>query len=331
MLLPLPDLLGLVLLKLRESLRAQLPVSASADASVLTIGTAAFRITLVERTPAVPVSLDPTPAAPPALPSIAVAEYIPRLLAERLRHQGQYYADAMGNAWLEAAEQGLTLLLSGARSRKLPVVTNQAFQLQGLRLVFYLLVDPDLVQLPNLVLARRTRLPLPAVNDALLDLTQQGFVLEEHGRHLVNRAELLARWVTGYGGVLRPHLPVQRYRWLNGWQRKLAGGPLEPKSRLWWGGAAAARRLLGCSTWPTAITLYTHSLNDSPRWHQMGLAPHPSGPVEVVQLFPQGRKFSADHCVHPLLVYADLVLAGDHPSARIAHQLRQRYLSHLTP
>ena len=105
---------------------------------------------------------------------------------------------------------------AGQRARKLTATAGAAFQTQGLRLVFHLLTNPEWLLLPNLNLAKRTRVPLQAATAALEDLEAQGFLKVGNGRQLTNIAGLVTRWAVGYDLALRPNLSTQRYRWKAG-------------------------------------------------------------------------------------------------------------------
>ena len=263
------------------------------------------------------------------LPSLVIAESIPERLGQQLRQQGQYYADAMGNVWLLAESVGLRLLVSGLRTRKLTTVAGAAFQTQGLRLVFHLLTNPEWLLLPNLNLAKRTRVPLQATTDALLDLEEQGFLKVGNGRRLTNVADLTARWAAGYAVALRPQLPVQRYRWQAGIDPNQAWHSLARQTKTLWSGAMAARRLLGAALEVPTVTLYAANSVSYTLLQRVGLEPYPGGPIEVLRLFAVPGVASQDYCVHPLLVYADLLALGDPASGQVAAQLLTQLMPQL--
>jgi len=326
--LSLPDLLPLILQRLRVALGSRLLVSAGPGAARFTVHTRDFLVTellLGEAGPAPPAGGGSSRAPL----SIAVAPYISHKVAQRLRQQGQYYADAMGNVWLEDPSSGMALLVTGMRSRKLPSATGAAFQLQGLRLLFHLLADPGLLRCSDAEVAKQTKVPRSVTTETSLNLAQQGFLEVWNGRRLVNLAALTARWVVGYRDVLRPRLPTQRYRWVTGWRGKLAWVALARRTKSLLGGAVAARRLLKCDLVPTTFTLYHHSAECLALLRSVGLEPHPDGPVEVVHLFNTPVVFPKDYCVHPLFIYAELMVAGDDASQRVAERILTQYLPHL--
>lgn len=307
----------------------RVPLGIAEDRSVLRVGNCRFQVVLLSHTG--PAALDKpidNPRSEP-LPCLRVAEYIPAKVGQQLRQAGQYYADLMGNVWLIAEPLGLTLLVSGLRGRKLLPVRGTAFQPQGLRLLFHLLATPELLKLPDAVLAKRVGVSLFATTNALADLAQQGFLRPGTERCLENPAELLARWVVGYRITLRPQLPTQCYHWLSSVKDELSSFRLACKTQSLWSGAAAARRLLPCTLVPATWTLYTRNPHTLTLLRKMGLIPHPEGPVEVIKVFPLPTVLAEEYCAHPLLIYADLLAAGDDESREVARQLLARYLPHL--
>lgn len=319
-----------MLQKLREVLGPRIPVSVTEDASVLSVGTCRFRIVVLRQNGAGAFDEPVTTPVGGDLPSIRLAEYIPYKVGQHLRQCGQYYADLMGNVWLIAEPLGLTLLVSGQRGRKLHLVHGAAFQPQGLRLLFDLLATPELLKLPDAVLAKRVGVPLFATTNALADLAQQGFLRSGPERCLLNKTELLARWVTDYHHTLRPQLPTQRYHWLSSVKNEPISFLLARITHSLWSGTVAARRLLPCDLVPATWTLYTQNPHTLTLLRKIGLIPHSEGLVEVVKVFPLPTVLAEEYCAHPLLIYADLMAAGDDDESReVAQQLLARYLPHL--
>lgn len=327
--LSLLHLLPLILEKLQGALGAHKPLCLTGEAARLTLGGYTFQLVPLVTFRGKGPRPEAEPAGPPSLPSIAVAEYIPRQVAETLRQQGQCYADAMGNFWVQGPAPALLLFSTGARHRKLVSTQGAAFQVQGLRLLFHLLHQPELVQRPAADLARHTRVPRRAVSAALRDLLDEGF-LPAPALGLVRLPELAARWATAYRATLRPQLPTQRYRWQPSWR---AGRPawfaLARKTQSLLGGSVAARRLLACPLTPDTFTLYTHAQATAGLLQKAGLEPHKDGPVEVIHLFAVPLVFPEDYCIHPLLIYADLLTTDNTESQQVAQQLLAHYLPHL--
>lgn len=269
---------------------------------------------------------------PTAQPWVLVTPYVSDELGRQLRQHGMCYADAAGNAWLHYSAADVFILVQGQpRPRKEATASTagRAFRKSGLRLLFQLLTQPDLVCQPYRTIAARTNTPVATVGQVMLDLMQQGFLLGEEPRQLLRREELIQRWVAGYGDTLRPHLATQRYRWLDAdrpagsWQAQPLG------AATYWGGEPAAALLLDGYLLPEFFTLYSSATRPA-LMRQLRLVPDPTGSVEVLAPFDQRLNFPnpTSPCVPPLLVYADLLLSGDSRNREVAQKLYARYLHH---
>ncbi len=317
----------LVLAKLRAALNSRLPVRTASDYSRLAIGTCVFRVlTLLPAT-----NLAEAEAAESRnLPTLVVAEYIPHKMALKLRQQGQYYADAMGNAWLETGPAGVALLFSGNRARRLAMRRGASFEPHGLRLLLYLLTDSTLLRLAEADLVKHLRLSPETVASVLLDLAEQDF-LQEVGdiRCLLRQPALALAWMEAYGTRLRPQLLTSRYRWRGSLTSKPSWPAVARITGSLLGSTVAARHLVSCTLAAEPITLYTHSVTCHSLLHKVGLVPDPNGPVELLQLFAAPTLLPKEYCVHPLVICADLLRSSSDESRRVSRLLLARYLPHL--
>lgn len=251
--------------------------------------------------------------------TIFITPHLSPAQALSLRQQGCHYLDATGNAFVQAA--GLYLLIEG----QTPILTSPTPSPPvGLRLLYYLLSEPQLLQAPYRTISQRADVALGSVSAFFTDLRQQGLIWEEPHRRVLNTDALLARWVKDYADLLRPTLSPQRYRWAAApgirWQQ------LPMVTGAYWGGEPAARLLLQEKRFvPTSFTLYSPCL---PNWE---LIPDPgSGPVEILAPpFPPPALAGMSGMAAPLLVYTDLLLSGRNLDNELAQQLRSRYLAHL--
>jgi hypothetical protein len=202
---------------------------------------------------------------------------------------------------------------------------------QLLRLLFQLVLAPELAVYPTRSLAAHTQLPVAAVQQVLRSLSEQGFWLPDAplGTSPLRLPAPAQYWLAHYGRVLRRRLNAQCYRpryptELADWAQ---GGP--PAGCLW-SGAAAAHLLLGRPLPAAGLTLYSHV----PRpqlVQQLGLVPAPKGSIELLHAFaPPLDSTSPDpRCVPPLLVYADLLASQKPCHEALAQELRACYLAEL--
>jgi len=237
-----------------------------------------------------------------------------------LRQQGRHYLDAAGNASVQTPD--FFLLVEGQTLA--PPATPIAPAPVGLRLLYYLLSDPELLQAPYREISQRVGVALGSVSTFFTELRQQGLLREEATRQIVDTKLLLARWLEDYSYLLRPTLGAQRYRWKTAPSVRWRQLPMVTGA--YWGGEPAARLLLQEKhSSPRSFTLYSDCLPD---W---GLVPDPvAGSLEVLAPpFPLPQLAGTGGIAHPLLVYTDLLLSSQASAQHIACQLRARYLPHL--
>ncbi|GAB3634740.1 type IV toxin-antitoxin system AbiEi family antitoxin [Hymenobacter arcticus] len=275
----------------------------------------------------------PLPPAPAGCPTLLVYDYVSSKLGEQLRTQGQYYADAVGNAWLQ--HPGLLVSVQGCAppAAPPPQVVSSALQVQLLRLLFQLVLEPALATYAVPTLAAHTQLPVAIVRRVLRSLAAQGLWQENPGLlgSELRLPDAAHYWLIRYAKTLRARLNAHRYSprhpaALAGWhQRDLPAECL-------WSGEAAAHLLLRKPGAPGSLTLYSQL----PRTHvlrQLDLVPNTQGPIEILNAFAPAACFAPTdpRCVPPLLVYADL-LASQKPAAdALAHQLWAQCLATVLP
>ncbi|HET9506221.1 MAG TPA: type IV toxin-antitoxin system AbiEi family antitoxin [Hymenobacter sp.] len=211
------------------------------------------------------------------------------------------------------------------------LVSSPAWHVHLLRLLFQLVLRPELAGGPAARLAAHTQLPVAAVRQVLGRLAAQGYWAEGSapGTSPLRLPAPAHYWLAHYAGTLRRRLNAQRYRprhpaTLATWsQRALPAGCL-------WGGEVAARRLLGCPALPASATIYSQ-LPRPALVQQLDLVPAPKGSIELLNAFaPAGFHAAGDaDCVPPLLAYADLLASQKPEEAALAHELRARYLTEL--
>lgn len=251
--------------------------------------------------------------------TILLTPYLSPAQALTLRQQGIHYLDAAGNSFVQAT--GLCLFIEG----QTPAPTSlTAPPPVGLRLLYYLLSEPQLLQASYRTISQRASVALGSVCTFFADLRQQGLVWEERKDRVLNTDALLTHWVQNYAEVLRPILSPQRYRWATALSTRWRQLPMVTGA--YWGGEPAARLLLQEKhSSPTSLTLYSPCLPD---W---GLVPDPvTGPVEIMTPpFPLPTLAGTSGIAHPLLVYTDLLLSSRVSDQELAQQIRSRYLAHL--
>ena len=260
------------------------------------------------------------------LPILLITKYIPSAIANFFVAEGVSYIDAAGNCNIQ--KNSLLFIIKGEKTERLPR-TNQsrAFQEAGIKLIYYLLINPDNINKTFRELANMSQIALGSVSAIIHELVELNFILKTKNRKVLkNKIDLLQRWVMAYNDVLRPKLLMKRMSFAN--KTDYTNWNLLPLSSLGvqtlWGGECAASILTRNFT-PANFTIYTTS-----PWQSVGkslkLIPDDNGKVELLWLFTKSEE---QHTVSPLLIYADLMNSSDSRNMEIAKTILNNELQYL--
>jgi hypothetical protein len=257
--------------------------------------------------------------------TLLVARYISNPAKDLLEQQGINYLDTAGNCHIRN-EKGIFWHIKGqAIGAKEGETKHRAFNKNGIKLVYALLLNEGLLNEPYRTIADAANIAASTVGDILADLQASKFLLQvnDHQMKLSNKAELLGQWVTAFNQKLKPKLVRGRYRLpVENWQQ------LDLGSSTFWGGEPAAD-LLTRYLQPGAWTLYT-DLDRKALIKDLHLLPDAKGNVEVCS--PFWKTGNTDHVspyqrtVHPLLVYAELIGSGNDRNFETAQKIYVQYL-----
>ena len=239
------------------------------------------------------------------------------------------FADAVGNAHLrlpglflhvegrKPAPQGVRRLSEGERVWRGP----------ALRVIFFLLIEPDLIKRPVRELATVAGTAPGTVMGVFKDLEASGNLVRvgPRERRFVRDQLLIETWMDGFIGRLRPGLLIGRFEALKPeWWRDFDPVPLDAQ----WGGEVGAH-LLGADLRPATQTVYTRE-RPTKLLKAANLRRNEDGPVELRRRFwneaPDGPR---DDVVHPLLVTGDLLVGRDGRRIAAAQQLMEEYVDGL--
>lgn len=252
---------------------------------------------------------------------LLVTRYVTPQMGDFLKEMGVAFIDIAGNAHINVPP--LFIHITGKRlpDEHRPKPQNRAFQPTGLKVVFAFLCKPHLINATYREIAETADVALGTVGWVIRDLKEAGHIIDlgKRGRRLMQKDKLLERWVTAYPEQLRPKLQEGRFRAeIEDWwqQTELA------HRDFYWGGEIAAERLTKYLR-PEVTTIYTNQpLVEFLKKYR--LRRHPQGDTEILKTF-WNFKFDWDHddLVHPILIYADLLKAGDPrniETAKIIHE-----------
>lgn len=266
---------------------------------------------------------------------LLVASHVNDRIGNLLRSADVHFMDTDGNLFLDGP--GIHMFVIGRRSNNKTLYSqrgpgSRAFYPGGLRLLYHLLIDPALnsgkagsalVDKTYREISTRTGISHSTVGWVMADLIDQKLVIQVSPGHrmLADRPRLLERWVQGYIERLRPGLVVERYR---------------PPRADWW---QTATLPAGLWSGETAASLLTHALKPQTSTIFGNRPSHdfvlkhllqkdPEGTVEFLKPFwrTSPPSSSGPQCVHPLLVYADLLSIDDDRTREVAKHIYDKYL-----
>jgi len=265
-------------------------------------------------------------------PGLLIAPYLSEKTVDSCRAIGLQSIDTAGNTYLEAP--GLYILVKGQKSSTIQVASDRARMggsASALRMVFVLLVQPELMRASYREIATSAGIALGTVGWVFRDLAQRGLVTSPDkalGRRLLEPDRLLDEWVATYPIRLRPRLHARRFRAPDPmWWKDV--DPIELDA--WWGGEIAADHLTGMLK-PSTQTLYV-APERAQRCIQMLIAkyrlrPDPDGECELLDTFwNMPRAQSQPQFAPPVLVYADLMASLDSRNLDVAKTIRDTVIA----
>jgi hypothetical protein len=251
---------------------------------------------------------------------LLVTDYVTPPMADELRRRGVQFADAAGNAFLH--RRGLFVFVSGRRSNKVVAATPRAsriFQTSGIKILFAILSAPQLLETQRSI-ASAADVALGSVPPVLEALVELGYLVNIDGtRRLAQRERLVDQWTEAYARVLDPTLDLARFEAPADWWRHT---DLTTHGVQWGGETAAA--ILQRSLVSERAIIYADALPTG-LISQHRLKPDPSGKVILRHRFWNSVPSPRADVVPPLLIYADLMTAGDARSIDAAKQIRDAY------
>jgi len=237
--------------------------------------------------------------------SIVVTRHVYPKQAHLLKQLNISFIDMAGNAYIN--KPPLFIYVQGQQ----PITTNnpkpiRAFKKTGLKIIFAFLCNPGLENSSYREIASSAGVALGAVGRTMEDLTEKGFLRKKgrKGVKLINKKELLNRWVTAYPDQLRPGLFTGQYI-LNDIRNVISEQSAIPYGYLWGGEIAA--EMLSDTLVAKMATVYT-SNDIKPLAMKLRLRKNEDGNLEALNKF-WGFE-NNERTVPPILIYADLLATG---------------------
>lgn len=257
--------------------------------------------------------------------------------AEELRNKNIEFIDKRGNIFLNLPD--LYLFVSGRKKSYTSIdnltinkedYLNKIFKIAGVKLLYTILTDSNLDNPPQNILnspfrdiAQTAQISLGSTSGIIKAMENQGYiVIDNRTRLLMNRKELFRNWINGFIDYRARwhvvHLASNNFDW---WKTTDLKG-----SNIFWGGETAANILTEGFLIPEETTIYTGDLiYDFTLKHDLRLVDS-GGDVKLITRSSEFLPKREDACIHPLLVYADLIFSGKNRNHEAATRIYDLYL-----
>jgi hypothetical protein len=259
-------------------------------------------------------------------PLLLVTKYINTQLADELKQNGTEFIDTAGNTFIN--QPPLYIFVKGNKPDivKTPP-PKRTFKPAGLKVIYAFLCNPGLENKTYREIAAETGVALGTVDWIIKELKELRFLLDmdKRGQRLIQRENLLQRWVTAYPEQLRPKLTLGRFRGEYGWWQRKTFDPFKAQ----WGGEVAAAKLTQYLQ-PQIITIYTAPQELDQLLIKNRLKTDQTGDVEILKRFwkpPEIWKY--EDLVHPILIYADLLATGNERNIETAKMIYDQHIVQL--
>ena len=257
-------------------------------------------------------------------PPILITKYINNIAAEKLRKLKVQFIDTAGNVYIDNFP--LYIFIKGNKPIDVFIKNRavRAFKPAGLKMIFALLKNQDLVKKPYRDIANEANVALGTVGFVINDLKELGFLVDmgKIGKKLINRDKLFNRWCTEYTERLRLKLFIGKFGGPSNWWKDYAPDPEYAQ----WGGEVAAAKVTGFLK-PQDIILYVKRDDYNNILLENRLYQDPEGNTQLLEKFWGPYKTNKlDDTVHPILIYADLVGTGDERNIEAARIIYERHI-----
>lgn len=255
---------------------------------------------------------------------LLVAHHISGNIRVKLKELGINYIDAVGNAFIK--HNDLFIYLDGfSNKEKLTLRGDQLLNPAALKLIFHFLVKPEWINLTYREIHNNVNVSLDTVSKTINSLKNKKYLIEVSGKELRlrDKKSLLDYWMKGFQEKLQAKILIGRFRFVkdvNGWEN------LFGDTKTLWGGEPAAFLLTKYLN-PEIFTVFT-SEKESNLLKKYKLAKDANGKVLIYENFCN-KNLIVKNCVHPLLVYTELMNTQDNRNIETAKLIYEKYLGDL--
>lgn len=254
---------------------------------------------------------------------LIISHYIPSTLKIELRKKNISYLEVAGNCMLKTDEIFIFINDQQVTPVRIPI-TGKLWKVAGLRFLFAVLNDVDLLKRSYRTIAEKSNIALGAVG-GLVDELKRGNYIDENMVLPDKREVLIEKWATQFELVLKPRLHTGRFRFSN--QEMRMNWQNIKVQKFLWGGEIAGEILVGRNN-PTVFTAYSNdTIMNLINTFQM--VPDPEGEIYLYEQFwieseSDDPKFKRS--VPALVAYADLINSFNGQNINAAGRIKSVYL-----
>lgn len=236
---------------------------------------------------------------------ILITEYVNPALMNTMEENGINFIDAAGNALIKVPPLFIKLKGNKPDDEKKTEIAGKTFSAAALRVIFALLCNPEMERRTIREIEEITKVATGTVYNTIQHLIELGYLLNNQEYHLINKKDLLERWVTDYPEKLKPKYLIGKYDIK---PEQINSLELEKYNALW-GGEEAAARLTNYLR-PFLFTIYIAERQGEFILRNR-LRTNPNGNLILIRKFWNFDNYEYPDITHPILIYADLMATGD--------------------
>jgi len=239
--------------------------------------------------------------------NLLITEYVNPELMKTMEENEINFMDAAGNAYIKVPPLFIKIKGNRIGGAIKPGIVKITFHTAALQIIFTILCNPGMERNPMRKIAEQADVAVGTVHRTLKELKRQGYLLNRNNRDnvIINKEDLLERWVTLYAEKLKPKYLAGRYEIRNELIEDLN---LEKYDALW-GGEEAGAKLTNYLR-PFIYTIYIGNRQGEFILRNR-LRRDPKGNLILMKKFWRFENYGYVDMVHPILVYADLLATGD--------------------
>lgn len=257
-------------------------------------------------------------------PFLVIAENLFPKIKDALAEQGIAYIEMNGNINIET--ENILLKISGKHNKYIQTEKyGRAFTKAGLKVIFLYLTNENGINDTYREIAQNAGIAIGNVKLIHEGLIEEGFALKVNEKELkiINKKELLQRWIAAYTEKLKPTLYAGSFRFNNPDDFiKWKDLNLE-RTLTQWGGEGAGN-IYTDYLQPEMLTIYTNEKKAN-LIKEHRLLPVPDGNVIAYEKFWKA-KAPFINVVPPIVAYADLLATGNRRCIETAQKIYEQFI-----